>query len=75
MNIAEIVSIFGIFVVVWWIGRRAASAFERYELMKDQRKTDRSGRVDAMGRRRSTDTDRVRATMQSGPPARASGSR
>ena len=71
MNIAEIVSIFGIFVVVWWIGRRAADAFERYELMKDQRNTDRSGRLDAVGRRRNADTDRVRAAMQSRPPARA----
>ena len=75
MNIAEIVSIFGIFVVVWWIGRRAADAFDRYELMKDQRKTKENGRLEAVRRRGIT--DRGGAAMQPGarPPARASGSR
>lgn len=73
MNIAEIVSIFGIFVVVWWVGRKAADAFERYELMKDQRKTDGHGRLDTVGRRRNT--DRVRAAGHSRPAARAGGSR
>ncbi len=41
--------IFGIFVIIWWIGRRLAQAFDRYELMKEQRKNDGNGRRNAGG--------------------------
>ena len=71
MNIAGIVSIFGIFVAVWWVGRRMANAFDRYELMKDQRNTKEG----AVGRRRNTDTIRRAVPPGVRPAARASGSR
>ena len=37
MTIAEFFAILGIFVIVWWIGRKVAQALDRYELMKGQR--------------------------------------
>ena len=56
MNAAEIFGIFGIFVIIWWIGRRVAQAFDRYELMKEQRENDGNGRRNAVvGRPRNAD--------------------
>jgi len=43
MSIAEFFAILGIFVVVWWIGRKVAQALDQYELMKGQRRNDRGG--------------------------------
>ena len=53
MNAAEIFGLFGIFVIVWWIGRRLGHALDRYELMKEQRKNDGTGRRNAVGRPRN----------------------
>jgi hypothetical protein len=77
MNLTEILAIFGVFVVMWWVGRRAAHALDRYELMKDQRKakTEAIERRDAISRRRNSDRPRVAMESHARPSARASGSR
>jgi len=61
MNAAEIFGIFGIFVIIWWVGRRLAQAFDRYELMKEQRKHDGNGRRNPVGRSRNADLLRASA--------------
>jgi len=68
MNAAGVLAIFGIFVIVWWVGRRVAQALDRYELMKNQRKRQGNGHLDTTSRSRA---DRVRVRVH----PRASGSR
>ena len=59
MNAAEFFAAFGIFVSIWWIGRRVAHALDRYELMKEQRrKIEGNGHRDKMGRQRNTEMPR-----------------
>ena len=53
MSIAEFFAILGIFVIVWWIGRKVAQALDRYELMKGQRRNDGRGPRDGRGERRN----------------------
>ena len=75
MNLTEMFAIFGIFVVMWWIGRRLVRAIERYDLMKYQCKSLAIARREPARRRRSA--NRVTGAVQSraDPRARASGSR
>jgi hypothetical protein len=61
MNAAEIFGLFGIFVIIWWIGRRVGDALDRYELMKEQRNNDGNGRRNAVGRPRNADVLRAPA--------------
>jgi len=56
MNVTEFFAVFGIFVVMWWIGRRVAQAMDRYELMKRQCKTGAVERRNAAGEPRKRRT-------------------
>lgn len=75
MNLTEMFAIFGIFVVMWWIGRRLVRAIERYDLMKNQCKSHEIAHREPVRRRRSTDRVTVAVQSRAGPRARASGSR
>ena len=69
MTVTEFFAVFGIFAIMWWIGRRVAQALDRYELMKRQCKTGAVERRIAAGEPRKT-----RVLSYSGHP-RPTGSR
>ena len=76
MNAAEFFAVFGIFVGIWWIGRSAAQALDRYELMKAQRrKIEENGHRDGMGQPRNTERPRSTETLTFPVHPRPSGSR
>ena len=71
MNVTEFFAVFGILVIMWWIGRRVAQALDRYELMKRQCET----KIEARERRERRSEPRTTHTARYAVHPRTSGLR